>query len=134
MTSARFAEWNGRGREGDGATESPWSEENRALVTAQSAIFVMLRLSIRTAKIPARSQKARPALRFPTPDRPNTISSNQIVFVRSDDQLLVADAHNVSANQRQLSFDPLAVDMSAGAVEVVEPDIVATIHHDAVTA
>ena len=34
MTSARFAKWNGRRREGDGATASPCSEANRALFTA----------------------------------------------------------------------------------------------------
>ena len=34
VTSARFAKWNGRRREGDGATGSPCSEANRALVTA----------------------------------------------------------------------------------------------------
>lgn len=34
VTSARFAKWNGRRRKGDGATDSPWSEANRVLVTA----------------------------------------------------------------------------------------------------
>jgi len=34
VTSARIAEWNGRRREGDGATGSLWSAAIRALVTA----------------------------------------------------------------------------------------------------
>ena len=35
VTSARFEKRNGRRREGDGATGSPCSEANRALVTAR---------------------------------------------------------------------------------------------------
>jgi len=35
VTSARFAEWNRRRREGDGATGSLWSAANSALVTAE---------------------------------------------------------------------------------------------------
>ena len=38
VTSARFEKWNGRRREGEGATGSPWSEANRALVTANRRI------------------------------------------------------------------------------------------------
>lgn len=34
VTSARFAKWSGRRREGDGAMGRPWSAANRALVTA----------------------------------------------------------------------------------------------------
>lgn len=34
VTSARFAEWKGSGRWGEGPTGSPWSEAIRALVTA----------------------------------------------------------------------------------------------------
>src|SRR5579872_4791718 len=46
VTSARFAKWNGRRREGYGATESPYSEANRALVTAQPATCAVLLLAI----------------------------------------------------------------------------------------
>jgi len=34
VTSARFVKWNGRGREGEGPTGSPWSVAIRAMVTA----------------------------------------------------------------------------------------------------
>ena len=60
--------------------------------------------------------------------------SNQIVFVIGDNEFLVTDAHYVSAYQWQLAFDPLAVDICASAFEVIEPDIVAAIHHYAMTA
>ena len=55
--------------------------------------------------------------------------SNQTVLVRGDDELFVADSYNIPSDKRYLSFDPLAVDIRAGAVEVIEPDIVATVDH-----
>jgi|SRR5665213_3245837 hypothetical protein len=39
VTSARFAEWNGRRREGTGTTGSPWNAANRALVTASRQVM-----------------------------------------------------------------------------------------------
>ena len=39
VTSARFEKRNGRRREGEGATGSPWSEASRALVTVDSSML-----------------------------------------------------------------------------------------------
>ena len=40
VTNAHFAQRNGRGREGTGATGSPWREAKRALVTALQRVAI----------------------------------------------------------------------------------------------
>ena len=61
-------------------------------------------------------------------------SLNQIIPVGSDDELLAPDAHNVSSDQRGLSLDQLPIEIGAGAIEVIEPHVIAAIHDQAVTA
>jgi len=68
VTSARFAERNGRGREGDWADRQTVERSMPRAGHGESATFVVFRLSISAAKILARFQAAYAALQFTGPD------------------------------------------------------------------